>query len=379
MKSGISLCLGVSISVSVSSTNLFKKAVNLEISPQFDAYTGVRILTGIQDEDGNDIVYFAGNENGRVLEVTNEWGTQTQAENILANIQNRSYKPYTASSAIIDPAAELNDGVTVNGVYSGICSKVTRFGTLMDSDIAAPQDQEIDHEFTFETPQDRKYTRQVKEFRSELKIQASQIAARVSSSGGGQSSFGWVLTDTDHSWYSGGGGTSGNGNLVMKVDASGLMVAGTIRARTFETLDGQQLATTDQLDAIRTSSVASWGTGNSGFVGALNNGINFANMAQNGTSGSYTADWVVANHIYCYMDEDKQTITGLHYGRWLDERQEYHPVSWLSVNVPYKASASIDYGYVSARAPSGTGSVSIPYAEDVSVSFTSNSIKYLGT
>lgn len=379
MKSGISLCLGVSTSVSVSSTNLFKKAVNLEISPQFDAYTGVRILTGIQDEDGNDIVYFAGNENGRVLEVTNEWGTQTQAENILANIQNRSYKPYTASSAIIDPAAELNDGVTVNGVYSGICSKVTRFGTLMDSDIAAPQDQEIDHEYTFETPQDRKYTRQVKEFRSELKIQASQIAARVSSSGGGQSSFGWVLTDTDHSWYSGGGGTGGNGNLVMKVDASGLMVAGTIRARTFETLDGQQLATTNQLEAIRTSSVASWGQGNSGFVGALNNGINFANMAQNGTSGSYTANWVVANHIYCYMDENKQTITGMHYGRWLDESQEYHPVSWLSVNVPYKASASIDYDYVSARAPSGTGSVSIPYATSVSVSLTSNSIKYLGT
>ena len=56
MKSGINLCLVVSISVSVSSTNLFKKAVNLEISPQFDAYTGVRILTGIQDEDGNDIL-----------------------------------------------------------------------------------------------------------------------------------------------------------------------------------------------------------------------------------------------------------------------------------------------------------------------------------
>lgn len=389
MKSGINLCLGVSISVSVSSTNLFKKAVNLEISPQFDAYTGVRILTGIQDEDGNDIVYFAGNENGRVLEVTNEWGTQTQAEHILANIQNRSYKPYTASSAIIDPAAELNDGVTVNGVYSGICSKVTRFGTLMDSDIAAPQDQEIDHEYTFETPQDRKYTRQVKEFRSELKIQASQIAAKVSSSGGASSSFGWVLTDSDWTLYSNSDPIfkvnrerlefRSNGSQVLECDSSGLRVNGLIEAREFRTSAGQTLATSDQLDAIRTSSVASWGQGNSGFVGALNNGINFANMAQNGTSGTYTANWVVANHIYCYMDEDKQTITGLHYGRWLDESQEYHPVSWLSVNVPYKASASIDYGYVSARAPSGTGSVSIPYAEDVSVSLTSNSIKYLGT
>jgi hypothetical protein len=263
---------------------LFRKAVNLEISPQFDAYTGVRILTGIQDEDGNDIVYFAGNENGRVLEVSNAWGTQTQADNILASIQGRSYKPYTADGAILDPAAELNDGVTVNGVYSGICTKTTRFGTLMDADISAPQDQEIDHEYAFETSQDRKYTRQVKEFRSELKIQASQISAKVSSTGGAASSFGWVLTDSDWALYS-------NGNEIFKVTDSqmtfkvggstllecgnltdggtGLRVNGLIEASEFRTANGDRLATSAELDTIRSYSAGSYSGGSSGFIGAM--------------------------------------------------------------------------------------------------------------
>ena len=261
--------------MSVSSTNLFRKAKELSISPEFKAYTGVRIYTGTQDENGADIVYEAGDlDSGRVLEIENEWGTQAQANNILATINGWQYKPYDASGAILDPSAELNDGVTVNDVYSGICSKIIHFGTLMDSDIAAPHDEEVDYEYAFQTSEERKITRQTKEFRSEFKIQASQIAARVESSGGNSSSFGWILTDHSHEWYS-------NNSLVMEVNSTGLRVNGLIEAVEFRTSAGQTLATTAQLESIRAASYAGM-TGANGFLGAMNSALRVGNNVTNG-------------------------------------------------------------------------------------------------
>lgn len=262
--------------MSDNATNVLQKAQDLNISPKFAPYMGVRILTGQQDDDGNDIVYESGDMTGRVLEISNEWGTQEQADNIAASISGWAYQPFDAGAALLDPAAELNDGITVNGVYSGICTKATAFGRLMAADVSAPQDEEINHEYAFVSATERTYTRQIKETKSELKIQASQIAAKVSSSGGKASSFGWVLTDTDWSLYSG-------DQLVLQADRQGLMVAGLIKAREFQTLDGNTLATQAELNAIRQYSGGSYGSGgSSGFVAAMAAAQGF-NLA---TSGS---------------------------------------------------------------------------------------------
>lgn len=330
--------------MSSSSTNLFKKARNLEIAPAFQGYTGVRIHTGRQDENKNEIVFESQpwDETGRILEISNEWGTQTQANNILKQIQNWSYKPFTADGAILDPAAELNDGVTVNGVYSGICRKNTSFGKLMESDISAPTDEELDHEYSYQSPSERKFVRELRETRAELKIQASQISAKVASSGGKSSSFGWVLTDSDWALYS-------DGNEIFKVTSdqmtfkvgnsillecgnlsgggTGLRVNGLIEAREFRTAAGDTLATTEQLNSIRTSAYG--GSYGNGFLASLGSGLNFNHMDIFGKSqGGYTADWLVANHIFCYWDGINQTISGLHYGGWLDDNNKWHFVYW---------------------------------------------------
>ena len=60
--------------------------------------------------------------------------------------------------------------------------------------------------------------------RAEIKTTADTIKASVLAKRGGvQTSFGWVLTDTDHTWYA-------NNAEVMKVNANGLKVEGEIRA-----------------------------------------------------------------------------------------------------------------------------------------------------
>lgn len=62
-----------------------------------------------------------------------------------------------------------------------------------------------------------------KELTSELNIQAGEISARVTKTGGSSSSFGWSLTSDSHTWYSG-------STTVMKVNSSGLEVEGKVTA-----------------------------------------------------------------------------------------------------------------------------------------------------
>lgn len=133
--------------------NVLNRAVSLDTAPKFDAYTGVRLW--YDDEQ----YFFAGDETGRVLEADNPWATQSMAESVLASISGYSYQPFEAGSAILDPAAELGDGVNVGGVYGPLASITTRFDAMCAADIAAPADEEIDHEYPYLSPAEREYKR----------------------------------------------------------------------------------------------------------------------------------------------------------------------------------------------------------------------------
>ena len=160
--------------------NVAKRAYNVDISSQFDGYSGVRIFVGT-DENGNSIIYESGDTSGRVLDITNDFGTQAMADNILAEIRGYQYQPLEADGALLNPAAEMGDGVTVNGVYTGIFVRETQFGRLMASSIQAPTDEEIAHEyFTDTASSDRAFTRFVKNTEASIAITATELSAEVS-------------------------------------------------------------------------------------------------------------------------------------------------------------------------------------------------------
>ena len=160
--------------------NVAKRAYNVDISSQFDGYSGVRIFVGT-DEDGNSIIYESGDTSGRVLDITNDFGTQAMADNILAEIRGYQYQPLEADGALLNPAAEMGDGVTVNGVYTGIYVRETQFGRLMASSNQAPTDEEIAHEyFTDTASSDRAFTRFVKNTKASIAITATELSAEVS-------------------------------------------------------------------------------------------------------------------------------------------------------------------------------------------------------
>lgn len=211
--------------------NVLKRAKNLDVSTQFQPYSCVEIITGAETEDWDGIYRAPSDQdefenakaNGRLLTINNEWGTQAQANNILAYIRGFAYQPYVASGALVDPNAELGDGVSVNDVYSGIYKMTRNFSSLMAADIEAPQSEEIDHEYPFEPNAARKTTRKFSSMESELRMNSQEISAKVSVEGGESQSVSWSLKSDAWRVYA-------NGKEIFKVTSTGAEVSGKVTA-----------------------------------------------------------------------------------------------------------------------------------------------------
>lgn len=196
---------------------LARRVSQVDVSPQFDNYS--KVVIHVSD----DTAYVAGNDTGRTLEIDNPFGTQQMANNMLASLTGYQYQPYQAQGALLDPAAEIGDAASIHGNYGGIYTRSRTFGRLMKADISAPTDEEINHEYQFETPQERQFKRQIDEVKASLIIANDRIDAKVEQTGGNNSSFGWTLTSTGHKWFAG-------NKEVMSVTASGLKVTGEVQA-----------------------------------------------------------------------------------------------------------------------------------------------------
>lgn len=244
---------------------LGKSIVNLEAAPQFEGYSKVTL------EVSDDVIYTAGTDTGRNLTVSCPWGTQQMANDILARIKGYKYQPYTATGALLDPAAELGDGVSMRNVYGGIFAQDTTFGRLCGARISAPSEEEIDHEYPYVPKQERKVVRQLNgltksygelkvaadqisasveaqgkeigNMQGTLSVQATQISAKVEKSGGSNASFGWELDEK--SWK-----LKSKGTDVLKATESGLEIKGKIIATGGTiggfTINGNSLSTNSQ-------------------------------------------------------------------------------------------------------------------------------------
>lgn len=226
-----------------SRTYLGRSMQRFTSSPQFDGYS--KVIITVSDE----IEYSAGNDTGRALLITNPWVTPQMAQDILNDIQGFQYQPYTAESALIDPSAELGDGVTANNVYGGIYTQKIKFGPLLTATVAAPEGEELNHEYPYKSRTNKEITREAKQLRASLKIEADRITqevterksaveqltaqlqvqaglieAKVSKTGGDNTSFGWNMTDTYMLWQA-------NGTTIFKLDKTGADVLGKIVAK----------------------------------------------------------------------------------------------------------------------------------------------------
>ena len=151
------------------------------------------------------------------------WATPSIARQVLSSLENFHYRPYQAKGARLNPIAELGDNVVIDYTGYGLYSQTAKYSSELVSDISAPFEEEIDHEYPYEKSTERRFRREVRTLRAELSIAADQIDAKVSSVEGSQATFGWTLQKDNFTVYAG-------GRAVLKVTQSGAEISGKIVA-----------------------------------------------------------------------------------------------------------------------------------------------------
>ena len=229
-----------------NAVNILRNMVSFDKAEQFDGYSKVIVI--VSDE----IEYSTGTDTGRTLTLNCPWGNQEIANNILQSIKGFQYQPMTAGNALVDPSVEIGDGISANGVYSGVYSLETKFNSNLPTTVSAPADEELYEEHTYVPKSEREVTRKFLEFQSQfriqdgkisaeveerksdtksiratLEVQAGQITAKVNKNDGSSSTFGWALETASWRIFSG-------SNTVLKADKNGLEVKGVIRATSGE-------------------------------------------------------------------------------------------------------------------------------------------------
>lgn len=197
-------------------------------------------FTKTVDEDGNPIILgYKSNpwsNSGRVLDIVNPFGTVAMASDILQALRQTNgialnYSPF-AADAIIPPHFEIGDAVMINGDHHGVYGFNTQASRLPKSNINAPADEEIDHEYPFKSDvKSRQLTRKFDNIQSQFIIQAGKISAKVSRVGENEShTFGWSLTE--NGFYINNGEVRADGTDLFSFDSTGLHIKGDIEADT---------------------------------------------------------------------------------------------------------------------------------------------------
>nr|DAV19226.1 MAG TPA: hypothetical protein [Bacteriophage sp.] len=296
-------------------------------TPELPKYTKVRI--NVDD----DSCYEAGTGDN-VLELDCPWGSQQMANDILESIGEFVYRPYDTEWAKLDPAAELGDGVTINGVFSGIYVNETNFSTLMAARIAAPQENAVDHEYPYKSPTDRKTTRQFAETRASLRVNAAsiqaevtaretseaemraalelhaqEIAARVTKTGGNSASFGWSLTADGFVLES-------SGQEVFRATKDGVDITGKITA-TSGFIGSKDSGFTITQNAIYNKLSELYGTVDGVYIGADGIALGGGKFRVNSYGQLYATDGTFTGNVYANRIQtggDAGTIQGSQIG-----------------------------------------------------------------
>lgn len=304
-----------------------RSASGYTTTPELPKYTKVRINV---DDDS----YYEAGSGDNVLELDCPWGSQQMANDILESIGEFVYRPYDTEWAKLDPAAELGDGVTINGVFSGIYVNETNFSTLMAARIAAPQENAVDHEYPYKSPIDRKTTRQFAETRASLRVNAAsiqaevtareasetemraalelhaqEIAARVTKTGGNSASFGWSLTADGFVLES-------SGQEVFRATKDGVDITGKITA-TSGFIGSKDSGFTITQNAIYNKLSELYGTVDGVYIGADGIALGGGKFRVNSYGQLYATDGTFTGIVYANRIQtggDAGTIQGSQIG-----------------------------------------------------------------
>ena len=130
------------------------------------------------DENG-DVVGVSGSDTGRTLTALQPDGTNAMAAAILAKVSGYKHIGYDGSKALLDPAVELGDAVTVDGLYVPLIALDMTFDPMLAPNISAPDADEIDDEYPYKSPTQRQIERNMAKTRSLITKTSEEIMLKV--------------------------------------------------------------------------------------------------------------------------------------------------------------------------------------------------------
>lgn len=150
-----------------------RQVSSVELYDEIGPITGVALIVDDENE------YRSGNDSGYVMEVTCPYGTQKMANDILARISGNVYRGYRAQAAVLEPFAQLGDGIIVDGTESFLAYRRVNFGPGFMSEIAAPGESAIIHEYGYKAPAQQDTDRKLAKVYSTISKTSEEIRLEV--------------------------------------------------------------------------------------------------------------------------------------------------------------------------------------------------------
>lgn len=200
----------------------------VESSPKLEPIS--RVVLVVDDET----TYTAGNGD-KTLEVTCPYGTQAMANNILAALSNYQYQPAQVSDALLDPASEFGDAITVDGLYTVIADMDITFDPLMTSDVGAPGEAELQSEYAYISQETAEQIRQMQQA-------AQQIANAQQSANNAQTSADNAQTSANNAQQSANNALNAAQNAQNTANSANLAIRGWTYTGTTN-IDGTKIET----------------------------------------------------------------------------------------------------------------------------------------
>ena len=158
---------------------------NFTLSKKYEAFG--QVVFNFESDDGSTVSALypdVDKPDGPVIEtkmlgMTNSGYATTIAQNVYNTIKTYLYSPYKASDAILDPAMELGDGLTINGLYTVIAVLDETCDGLYSANIEAPSYEETDYEFVYQTKSDKNLERKLAKSTASMKIGIDSITQMV--------------------------------------------------------------------------------------------------------------------------------------------------------------------------------------------------------
>lgn len=191
-------------------------------------------ISGITLMVDDETEYSAGDDSGIVWEITNPYGTQQMANDILNAVKGKEYRGFHADNAVLDPSAELGDGVNVNGGYYMLGYKNVTFGPGHMAEISAPNNGELNHEYPYKSKEERTFSRKLADMRSSITKTREQILLEVSKTYATNESVSSSIQQTADSILSTVSATYATGESVSKVEQTANKINWLVKSGTSE-------------------------------------------------------------------------------------------------------------------------------------------------